>query len=202
MKRENFNLESLKLRGDGGLDIDYSFRPEGGDVNDSVTRNSHIACSDDTLEPFETFKKAIYNFIGFNKIISEAVQLSKATKKWAIDKSEQLEELVSCYKITLIGKDDKQLIICTGKLFNGNSSAPINAPKQSVTNCWGVDVSDAVETLKDEAFKYLFEGKKAQLDLNAALDNGEADTDQDDQMDKFYNESGKKKGIVPNEEIP
>lgn len=160
MNRENFNLTSIKLLGNGGVEATYTTKRE----TETTTNMRSVDITDDVI-PHPDLKTAFDNegvdflarVLGFKDI---------GTKK----KFDEAKERVSCHKFTISEKGDKKLLIVTGKLATGGSKIAINSPKKTATqNGYEIDMTEPLERLEDEAFAYFFEDKKAQLDIGSQL---------------------------------
>ena len=170
MEREQFNLRSLKLSGDGGVEATYVTKTENPKRTD--TREVNIK---DSVVPAPELKEVFENegvdflsrALGFKELCT--------AKKY-----DEAVDRVSCHKFTIKDKGEDKLIVVTGKLSTGGSKVAVNSPaKMAEKNGYGIDMSEAINKLEDEAFAYFFEGKKAQTDIQDMLEGSDESSEEE-----------------------
>ena len=157
MDKEQFNLRSLTLLSNGGVEATFVTRKETETGNN--VREYDIT---DNVIPHPDLKKPFLNecvdYI-FNGLFEKKISQSNTA---------DAKDRVSCHKITIRQKGDNKQIILTGKLSMMGSKMAVNTPL-ALADKHGLDMNPVIDTLEDEAFQYFYGDKKAQTDIADAL---------------------------------
>lgn len=154
MKREQFHLRALKLRPDGGVEVTYATKNEDSGIiqTQDVTIKNTVVPHPDLKDKFRAGKKLLINMMA---------------NAMGVDQTEEMEEVISCHKYSTKGEGEKWTATVTGKIKIQGTSVAINSNNVYVTKTpHGVDLETSLSELEDEAYKYVFKNKKAQLDIN------------------------------------
>ena len=154
MKREEFNLTDITLQSGGGCEIKAIAKTETptGVETDEIHRKLNRVVHPDMRDPFKTGVEVLFKVLGFDKMPK--------------GKHEEQMEKLSCHSVKVRGTEEHPHVIITGKLETNGTRIAINSPKVKVDgNGYNVDLSVMVDTLADEAYRYLYEGKKAQTEI-------------------------------------
>lgn len=173
--KEKFALSKVKLLKDGGLDVHYEVTEVVG--NESYTNKYHVLSAKDIhpdlRELFNDLRPImgrIFNITSYKSMM--ATPDFKATKKQL-----EIADLFAgeCLKnievrgVSLSGQDDNVGVVLTG-LFtvSNNQKTDINSPRLKFnTETFGFEeeLETIVNSIENEVYGFLFEGKKAQLEL-------------------------------------
>lgn len=173
--KEKFALSKVKLLKDGGLDVHYEVTEVVG--NESYTNKYHVLSAKDIhpdlRELFNDLRPImgrIFNITSYKSMM--ATPDFKATKKQL-----EIADLFAdeCLKnievrgVSLSGQDDNVGVVLTG-LFtvSNNQKTAINSPRLKFnTETFGFEeeLETIVNSIGNEVYGFLFEGKKAQLEL-------------------------------------
>lgn len=173
--KEKFELSKVKLLKDGGLDVHYEVTEVVG--NESYTNKYHVLSAKDIhpdlRELFNDLRPImgrIFNITSYKSMM--ATPDFKATKKQL-----EIADLFAyeCLKnievrgVSLSGQDDNVGVVLTG-LFtvSNNQKTAINSSRLKFnTETFGFEeeLETIVNSIKNEVYGFLFEGKKAQLEL-------------------------------------
>lgn len=173
--KEKFALSKVKLLKDGGLDVHYEVTEVVG--NESYTNKYHVLSAKDIhpdlRELFNDLRPImgrIFNITSYKSMM--ATPDFKATKKQL-----EIADLFAdeCLKnievrgVSLSGQDDNVGVVLTG-LFtvSNNQKTAINSPRLKFnTETFGFEeeLETIVNSIENEVYGFLFEGKKAQLEL-------------------------------------
>ena len=161
MKRTEFTLTSVKLANDGGVEATYTTEKEDAGrthLFEFSAKETIVAHPDLKTPMYDTGRELLFRVLGFDKA-------NKGSHE------DQLER-ITCYKVTVKGKDkDNRFAVVTGKLETNGTRIPFNSPRIKVeSNGYGIDLTDMIEILESETFESLFKDKKAQLDIGDNLD--------------------------------
>lgn len=196
--KEKFALSKVKLLKDGGLDVHYEVTEVVG--NESYTNKYHVLSAKDIhpdlRELFNDLRPImgrIFNITSYKSMM--ATPDFKATKKQL-----EIADLFAgeCLKnievrgVSLSGQDDNVGVVLTG-LFtvSNNQKTAINSPRLKFnTETFGFEeeLETIVNSIENEVYGFLFEGKKAQLELFG--EDGEANPSVfgDDENDENFPE--------------
>lgn len=173
--KEKFALSKVKLLKDGGLEVHYEVTEVVG--NESYTNKYHVLSAKDIhpdlRELFNDLRPImgrIFNITSYKSMM--ATPDFKATKKQL-----EIADLFAdeCLKnievrgVSLSGQYDNVGVVLTG-LFtvSNNQKTAINSPRLKFnTETFGFEeeLETIVNTIENEVYGFLFEGKKAQLEL-------------------------------------
>lgn len=176
--KEKFALSKVKLLKDGGLDVHYEVTEVVG--NESYTNKYHVLSAKDIHPDLRKLFKAlcpimgrVFNITSFETMI--ATPDFKATKKQTEIAAAFAEECLGNIEVrgvSLSGQDDNVGVVLTG-LFtvSNNQKIAINTPRMKYnveTFGFEEELEYIVCDIENEVYEFLFEGKKAQMDLFGA----------------------------------
>lgn len=180
--KDKFSLSKVKLLKDGGLDVHYEVTETV--ANEVYVNKYHVMSAKDIHPDLRSLFKdlcpimgRIFNITSFKTLM--ATPEFKATKK-QIELSEDFADKclanIEVRGVSLSGQDDNVGVVLTG-LFtvSNNQKTAINSPRLKYnTEIFGFeeDLENIVCDIENEVYEFLFEGKKAQMELFGA--NGEA----------------------------
>lgn len=196
--KEKFALSKVKLLKDGGLDVHYEVTEVVG--NESYTNKYHVLSAKDIhpdlRELFNDLRPImgrIFNITSYKSMM--ATPDFKATKKQleiADLFADQCLKNIEVRGVSLSGQDDNVGVVLTG-LFtvSNNQKTAINSPRLKFnTETFGFEeeLETIVNSIENEVYGFLFEGKKAQLELFG--EDGEANPSVfgDDENDENFPE--------------
>lgn len=154
MNRENFTLKKIGRTKRGGLSIHYETSEEtpAGTRTDTVQRTS-------TEVPHPDMKN------GFNlatDFITEVFYQGMVDK----NKKDDAFDRVEAYQVSISGADKRKVVV-SAKVETFVNRVAFNSPSTSIeNNPYETNLEAMVEQLEEEAFRYLFEGKAAQLKID------------------------------------
>ena len=174
--KANFSLEKVKLTKTGGLDVHYSVNEKLG--AEFYSNKYHIMSSKDVHPDLrKLFCKLnpivarVFNLQSFmTEVIEDSVfDASEMQKSIARDYAEACVDRISVRGISISGKDENQGVTIAGVYETDELiKTSICTPKINyATEVFGFEseLEDIVFDIEDEVYQYLFEGKKAQLEL-------------------------------------
>lgn len=198
--KEKFSLSKVKLLKDGGLDVHYEVTEVVG--NESYTNKYHVLSAKDIHPDLRKLFKdlcpimgRVFNITSFKSMI--ATPDFKATKKQIEIADSFANECLGNIEvrgISLSGQDDNVGVVLTG-LFtvSNNQKTAINTPRMKYaveTFGFEEELENIVCDIESEVYEFLFDGKRAQMDLFGA--DGEPnplvygnDTDNENESDMF-----------------
>lgn len=180
--KKNFRLSKIKLVKDGGLDVHY-------DVTETISNESycnkyHVESAKDIhpdlrdlFERLCPIMGRVFNITSFLSFIeTPEFKATKAQKESAEDFALEMLENIDVRGVSYSGEGDNLGVVLTG-LFtvSNNQKTAINTPRLKFNKeVFGFEeeLEKIVGEIEEEAYKFLFEGKKAQLSLFGA--DGEA----------------------------
>lgn len=176
--KDKFALSKVKTLKDGGLDVQYEITEVVG--NESYTNKYHVVSAKDIhpdlrnlFDKLRPIMGRIFNITSFKSMI--ATPDFKATKKQqeiAESFAEECLKNIEVRGVSLSGQDDNVGVVLTG-LFtvSNNQKTAINSPRLKYnTETFGFEeeLENIVCDIEEEVYEFLFEGKKAQLELFGA----------------------------------
>lgn len=176
--KDKFALSKVKTLKDGGLDVQYEITEVVG--NESYTNKYHVVSAKDIhpdlrnlFDKLRPIMGRIFNITSFKSMI--ATPDFKATKKQqeiAESFAEECLKNIEVRGVSLSGQDDNVGVVLTG-LFtvSNNQETAINSPRLKYnTETFGFEeeLENIVCDIEEEVYEFLFEGKKAQLELFGA----------------------------------
>lgn len=170
-----FSLSKVKLVANGGLDVIYEVTEVVG--SESYCNKYHIECAKDTHPDLKNaFKELVpiiarvFNITSFLSVVE--MQDFKANKEQLNKCREAAEELLNNIEprgISLSGKGDNVgVIISAVYTCAEDRKAALNTPRLNFnTLCYGFEeeLENLCSIIEREVYAYLFENKKAQLEL-------------------------------------
>lgn len=176
--RKNFKLSKAKLDKDGGITINY-------EVTESIDEQvyskkfmveSSVDVHPDLKKQFKDLRPIVartYNFAMITTLLeSKEFKGTKAQVEAGRKLYEQLLERITINGISLSGNDDNVGVVVSAsyKVKNDQVTA-INTPRIKFnTESFGfeTELEEILEVIEEEVYLYLFERKKAQLELFGA----------------------------------
>lgn len=173
--KENFSLSKVKLLKDGGLDVHFGVTEVVG--NESYTNKYHVLSAKDIHPDLRKLFKdlcpimgRVFNITSFKSMI--ATPDFKATKKQIEIADSFANECLGNIEVkgvSLSGQDDNVGVVLTG-LFtvSNNQKTAINTPRMKYaveTFGFEEELENIVCDIENEVYEFLFEGKRAQMDL-------------------------------------
>jgi len=185
MKRpNNFALTKVKIIKNGGLDVTYRETKTDKGITDTIDINikNTVNPHPDLVDKIGELKEYLTKCYGFDDVIK--VAKSKGLQKGQMDAfkkvletienvhKEQMKKIaitsVSINGVVENDKDKRSVVISGTHLMENNSKTALNSPRIKLnTNQFKfeADVQDIINDLSEEVSLYLFDGKKAQLEL-------------------------------------
>lgn len=157
MKREHFQLKSVKILNSGGIEAVYAGQKEDSEVTHEMENKvkDSVVPHPDLNSKLRKCGDLTFKMLGLDAIGKKNSERQAAER-----------ERINCYKLTVSGDRDKPQVIVTSKLECGGYKVPVNSPKVSAeNNAWNVDLVGTISDIEDEVFEYVFNNKKAQLEL-------------------------------------
>lgn len=176
--KEKFSLSKVKLLKDGGLDVHYEVTEVVG--NESYTNKYHVLSAKDIhpdlrhlFNDLRPIMGRIFNITSFLSMVETSD--FKATKKQSElsrDFADEMLKNIEVRGVSFSGQDDNVGVVLTG-LFtvSNNQKTAINSPRLKFnTETFGFEeeLENIVCDIENEVYEFLFEGKKAQMDLFGA----------------------------------
>lgn len=174
--KANFSLEKVKLTKTGGLDVHYSVNEKLG--TEIYSNKYHIMSSKDVHPDLrKLFSKLnpivarVFNMDSFVTEIIESAEFDATEEQKNLAKyyAETCVDRISVRGISISGKDENQGVTIAGVYETDELiKTSICTPKINyATEVFGFEseLEDIVFDIEDEVYQYLFEGKKAQLEL-------------------------------------
>lgn len=174
--KENFSLSKVKLTKTGGLDVHYSVNEKLGS---EFYRNKYHIMSSKDVHPdlrklFRRLNPIVARVFNIGSFVSEVIEIpafnaSEEQKELAKDYAKSCVDRVSVKGLSISGKDENIGVVISG-LYETDElvKTAICTPKINYsTEVFGFEseLEDIVYDIEDEVYKFLFEGKKAQLEL-------------------------------------
>ena len=178
--KEKFALTKVKLLKDGGLDVHYEVTEVIG--NESYTNKYHVlSCKDihpDLRKKFDELRPIlgrVFNITSFKTLIKTPdFKATNKQKELAENFARECLENIEVRGVSLSGQDDNVGVVLTGLFTTANNQkTAINTPRLKYNiESFGFEevLENTVCDIEDEVYAFLFEGKKAQLELFG--DNG------------------------------
>lgn len=174
--KANFSLEKVKLAKTGGLDVHYSVNEKLG--AEFYSNKYHIMCSKDVhpdlRKLFSKLNPIVARVFNMDSFVTEVIEsagfdATDSQKELAKDYAEACVDRISVRGISISGKDENQGVTIAGVYETDELiKTSICTPKINyATEVFGFEseLEDIVYDIEDEVYQYLFEGKKAQLEL-------------------------------------
>lgn len=176
--KEKFSLSKVKLLKDGGLDVHFEVTEVVG--NESYTNKYHVLSAKDIHPDLRKLFKdlcpimgRVFNITSFKSMI--VTPDFKATKKQIEIADSFADECLGNIEVrgvSLSGQDDNVGVVLTG-LFtvSNNQKTAINTPRMKYaveTFGFEEELENIVCNIENEVYEFLFDGKRAQMDLFGA----------------------------------
>lgn len=175
---EAFALSKVKTLKDGGLDVHYEVTEIIG--NESYTNKYHVESAKDIhpdlrdcFDRLRPIMGRIFNITSFLSMVETSD--FKATKKQSElsrDFADEMLKNIEVRGVSFSGQDDNVGVVLTGLLtVSNNQKTAINSPRLKFnieTFGFEEELEAIVADIENEVYAFLFEGKKAQLELFGA----------------------------------
>lgn len=167
--RTNFSLCSVKVQKNGGLNLTYDLREIIGDetYQDKESKSSSKIPHPDLTNLLKSLVPTVARVFGHYRVKAVA---EKENPKLKLE--DAVSEILSDINVTGIhlsgSNENSGLIISATYKTEGNQKVAINTHRIRYTDTvygFEEDLEEVVQNIEDECFKYLYEGKKAQLQL-------------------------------------
>lgn len=172
---KNFNLSKIKIDPKGGIKAEYQItasvdgEPSVIDRTESCDRDVHP----DLLALFEDLRCIVARVFGMTSFLtlleSDEMKLPESKKLTARSFAEELLQKIEVRGVSWSGTDENAGVVITAVFETTNGlKTCINTPRiKLATISFGFEeqLETIVNEIKSETYKYLFEGKQAQLSL-------------------------------------
>lgn len=173
--KEKFALSKVKLIRDGGLDVHYEVVEVIG--NESYTNKYHVVSAKDIhpdlrrwFERLRPIMGRVFNITSFKTLVATpGFKATKEQKALAEAFANECLGNIEVRGVHLSGQDDNVGVVLTGlfTISNGMKTA-LNTPRMKFnTESLGFEeeLEQIVWEIENEVYAFLFEGKRAQLEL-------------------------------------
>lgn len=172
---KNFNLSKIKIDPKGGIKAEYQItasvdgEPSVIDRTESCDRDVHP----DLLALFEDLRSIVARVFGMTSFLtlleSDEMKLPESKKLTARSFADELLSKIEVRGVSWSGTDENAGVVITAVFETTNGlKTCINTPRiKLATISFGFEeqLETIVNEIKSETYKYLFEGKQAQLSL-------------------------------------
>lgn len=172
---KNFNLSKIKIDPKGGIKAEYQItasvdgEPSVIDRTESCDRDVHP----DLLALFEDLRSIVARVFGMTSFLtlleSDEMKLPESKKLTARSFADELLSKIEVRGVSWSGTDENAGVVITAVFETTNGlKTCINTPRiKLATISFGFEeqLETIVNEIKCETYKYLFEGKQAQLSL-------------------------------------
>ena len=179
--KEKFSLANVKLLKGGGLDVHYERTEVIG--NETYRNKCHVMCTKDIHPDLAKLFKSlvpimgrVFNIVSFKTMMATPnFKATKSQKDIADSFASECLNNIEVRGVSLSGQDDNVGVVLTG-LFTvaNNQKTTISTPRMKFNvESFGFeeDLENIVNSIENEVYEFLFEGKKAQLELFDAAGN-------------------------------
>lgn len=174
IKRENFSLAKLKVLKGGGIEstVKVELTMDGSFMEIERNQKTPIIPHPDLLTPIEGMKEYLLiscGFMGVRTMVNGFEFHATNKQKEATEKYvDLLKGKTTVTGVHISGQDQNEGVIITGKIQAENgSNIAINSPRirfRSEVFGFEDDLEGQIHVIETEAYLYLQENKKAQLD--------------------------------------
>lgn len=188
---KNFNLSKIKIDPKGGLQVNYQItttvdgEPSVIDRVDNCTREAHP----DLLGLFSDLRAVVgrvFNLTSFLTLLAE-MKLPESKMQAARDFADELLDRIDVRGVSWSGTDENAGVVITAVFETPNGlKTCINTPRIKLAQIsfgFEEELEKIVEAIKSETYKYLYEGKQAQLSLFGAAAEPDTTKPADDNPD-------------------
>jgi len=167
---QNFTLESVKKQKNGGLSISYEVNESIGEeiYNDKDTKESARIPHPDLTNLLKDLIPSVAQVFGYTQLRGAV----KSNAKIEADLEEKYQDLISKLDVTGISisgtGNNKGIIITATMKAESNQKMAMNTHRIRFNESrygFESDLENVVEDIQNECYDYLFNGKKAQLEL-------------------------------------
>lgn len=172
---KNFNLSKVKLDPKGGIKAEYQItanidgEPSVIDRTESCDRDVHP----DLSGLFEDLRNIVGRVFGMTSFLtlldSDEMKLPESKKLTARAFADELLAKIDVRGVSWSGSDENAGVVITAVYETPNGlKTCINTPRIKLAQIsfgFEEELETIVESIKTEVYKYLFEGKQAQLSL-------------------------------------
>jgi len=183
-KSENFTLSKVKIVKNGGLDVTYRETKKDKGITDTIDLNikNTVNPHPDLVNKINELKEYLAKCLGMDTMLSLSkskgldANHQKAFKEVVVlienAHNEQMKKIaitgVSINGVIENDKDKRSVVISGTQLMDNNAKIALNSPRIKLNTDqfkFEADVQELINELSDEVSAYLFDGKKAQLEL-------------------------------------
>ena len=172
---KNYNLSTVKLNPNGGLQADYQVtetvggEPSVTDYHANVSRDIHPDLRG-LFEDLRPIVGRVFNITSFLTFLdSDEMKLPESKKMLARAFADELIAKIDVRGVSWSGTDDNTGVVITAVFETPNGlKTCINTPRiKMATISFGFEeeLEKIVEAIKTEVYQFLFNGKQAQLSL-------------------------------------
>jgi len=177
-------LLNLKLPNGGGVSVTYRETKEDKGVKDTIdwTVTSSENVHPDLINSVDELKEYLAKCFGMNSILvlanskgldTKESKAFKDVKKIIQNVHQEQMKKINMTGIAVSGqiendKDKRSVIIKGTQLMDNKSKCALNSPRIKLNNnqfMFEGDVKDILDKIEEEVLAYLFDGKKAQIEL-------------------------------------
>lgn len=173
--KKAFSLSKVKLIKNGGLEAHYSITEVFGN---EVFHNEHQIkdtkdVHPDLLKLFKDMRVIMAHLFGVRSFLTllDIVDFKANAKQKDLAEAfaDEATGNIDVHGISLSGDDENRGVVLTGLFTFGNGmKSAINSPRIRLANTsfgFEQELEEIVAKIEDEVYAFLFEGKKAQLEL-------------------------------------
>lgn len=175
---KNFNLSKIKIDPKGGLQVNYQItttvdgEPSVIDRVDNCTREAHP----DLLGLFSDLRAVVgrvFNLTSFLTLLAE-MKLPESDMQAGREFADELLNRIEVRGVSWSGTDENAGVVITAVFETPNGlKTCINTPRIKLAQIsfgFEEELEKIAEAIKSETYKYLYEGKQAQLSLFGAAE--------------------------------
>ena len=176
--KEKFSLSKVKLLKDGGLDVHFEVTEVVG--NESYTNKYHVLSAKDIHPDLRKLFKdlcpimgRVFNITSFKSMIATPdFKATKKQKEIADSFANECLGNIEVKGVSLSGQDDNVGVVLAGLFtISNNQKTAINTPRMKYaveTFGFEEELENIVCDIENEVYEFLFDGKRAQMDLFGA----------------------------------
>jgi len=193
--KNQFSLSKVKLVSDGGLIVHYEVTEV---VSDQAYSNKFHVESAKDVHPdmkklFDNLRPVlgrVFHLISFQSLLATpGFKATKAQKELGDSYTSKVLDNIEARGVSFSGQDDNIAVIITGLMTVGNGQkTAINTPRikfNSETYGFEEELENIVDEIESEVYEFLFNGKKAQLELFGANNEPAIDDEKEDEHTLF-----------------
>jgi hypothetical protein len=173
--RENFTLRKVKRMKGGGIAATYQLngKVDGEMIIKDMTEKTPVLQHPDLDKPFELLVEMLLKssrYFDFMAIINSKEFKATAEQKTSWESyMEEVAENVTINGITITGEGENQAVMIMSTLMADNMQViAVNSPRIKLEEdlySFEMELQELKDTIEREVYSYLFENKKAQLEM-------------------------------------